>query len=54
MVLRHDSESNLLYAKLDSNPTRKLVFAYNRERYLSMAAKALIMVHEKQEERTQE
>ncbi|WP_408010033.1 LysR family transcriptional regulator [Pseudalkalibacillus sp. A8] len=52
MVLRQNPERNLLYVKLDSNPTRTLVFAYNRERYLSIATKTLIMVHEKQEERT--
>ncbi|TCP29482.1 DNA-binding transcriptional LysR family regulator [Scopulibacillus darangshiensis] len=48
MVLRRDLERKLHYVKLDSNPTRTLVFAMNRERYLSMAAKALIKIHEEQ------
>jgi DNA-binding transcriptional LysR family regulator len=35
-----------LYFPLDGNPTRTLVFAYRAERYLSMAARALLDVYE--------
>ncbi|MGE8077683.1 LysR family transcriptional regulator substrate-binding protein [Peribacillus loiseleuriae] len=40
--------TSLAYMKLDSNPTRTLVFTYNKKRYLSMNAKALIEIYEKQ------
>ncbi|MGG3890778.1 LysR family transcriptional regulator [Metabacillus fastidiosus] len=41
-------QPSLAYIKLDSNPTRTLVFTYNKKRYLSMNAKALIEIYEKQ------
>ncbi|MFJ7974229.1 LysR family transcriptional regulator substrate-binding protein [Peribacillus sp. NPDC096379] len=40
--------TSLAYMRLDSNPTRTLVFTYNRKRYLSMNEKALIEIYEKQ------
>ncbi|MGG3806594.1 LysR family transcriptional regulator [Metabacillus fastidiosus] len=49
MVIHRSSyQSSLTYIKLDSNPTRTLVFTYNKKRYLSMNAKALIEIYEKQ------
>lgn len=48
MVLRQDPNRNLTYVKLESNPTRTLVFAYNRQRYLSKATKAFIRIHQNQ------
>ncbi|MED4531542.1 LysR family transcriptional regulator [Metabacillus fastidiosus] len=41
-------QTSLTYIKLDSNPTRTLVFTYKKKRYLSMNAKALIEIYEKQ------
>ncbi|OAS89530.1 MULTISPECIES: LysR family transcriptional regulator [Metabacillus] len=48
IVHRSAQQSSLSYIKLDTNPTRTLVFTYNKERYLSMNAKALIEIYEKQ------
>jgi DNA-binding transcriptional LysR family regulator len=43
MVIRQSAyQSFLTYFKLDSNPTRTLVFTYKKERYLSMNARALV------------
>lgn len=49
MVIRQSAHQNsLTYFKLDSNPTRTLVFTYKKDRYLSMNAKALMNIYEKQ------
>lgn len=48
IVHRSVYQTSLAYIKLDSNPTRTLVFTYNKKRYLSMNAKALIEIYEKQ------
>ncbi|MGG3799777.1 LysR family transcriptional regulator [Metabacillus fastidiosus] len=48
IIHRSSYQSSLTYIKLDSNPTRTLVFTYNKKRYLSMNAKALIEIYEKQ------
>ncbi len=48
IVHRSAYQTSLAYMKLDSNPTRTLVFTYNKKRYLSMNAKALIEIYEKQ------
>jgi DNA-binding transcriptional LysR family regulator len=46
MVVHRDTQKCPLYFKLDSKPTRTLVFAYNRERYLSATSRALIKIYE--------
>jgi DNA-binding transcriptional LysR family regulator len=48
IVHRRAYQTSLAYIKLDSNPTRTLVFTYNKKRYLSINAKALIEIYEKQ------
>jgi DNA-binding transcriptional LysR family regulator len=48
IVHRSAYQPTLAYMKLDSNPTRTLVFTYNKTRYLSMHAKALIEIYENQ------
>jgi hypothetical protein len=48
IVNRSADQSSLAYMKLDSNPTRTLVFTNNKKRYLSMNAQALIEIFEKQ------
>ncbi|MBU8880173.1 LysR family transcriptional regulator [Bacillus sp. FJAT-29790] len=49
MIVRRDpQQTSFTYIKLDSNPTRTLAFTYNKERYLSMNARALIEIYEKQ------
>jgi DNA-binding transcriptional LysR family regulator len=48
IVHRSPQQTYFSYIELDSNPTRTLVFTYNKERYLSMNAKALIEIYEKQ------
>jgi hypothetical protein len=48
MVIRQSAyQTSLTYFKLDSNPTRTLVFTYKKERYLSMNARALVKIFEK-------
>ncbi|MBD1381820.1 LysR family transcriptional regulator [Metabacillus arenae] len=47
-IHRSSYQTSLHYMKLDSNPTRTLVFTYKKERYLSMNARALIEIYEKQ------
>lgn len=42
-------QTSLVYMKLESSPTRTLVFTYNKERYLSINAKALMEIYEKQQ-----
>lgn len=37
-------QTSLTYFKLDSNPTRTLVFTYKKDRYLSMNARALMEI----------
>ncbi|MFD1677056.1 LysR family transcriptional regulator [Alicyclobacillus fodiniaquatilis] len=46
MVIHHHMPVAPLYASLTSAPTRTLVFAYRRERYLSLAARALLQVQQ--------
>ncbi|GIM45083.1 putative HTH-type transcriptional regulator YcgK [Collibacillus ludicampi] len=46
MVRRH-VHPHPLYLSLDSKPSRTLVFAYRAERYLSLAARALLDIYEK-------
>jgi DNA-binding transcriptional LysR family regulator len=46
VIHKNLQQTSLKYIKLDSNPTRTLVFTYNKDRYLSMNAKALIEIHE--------
>lgn len=48
VVHQNQQQTSFTYIKLDSNPTRTLVFTFNKERYLSMNAKALIEIYEKQ------
>jgi DNA-binding transcriptional LysR family regulator len=48
VIHRSDFQTSLTYFKLDSNPTRTLVFTYKKDRYLSMNAKALMSIYEKQ------
>lgn len=45
MVARNNREP--LYVSLRSNPTRTIVFAYNKDRYLNKAAKAFLNMYEK-------
>jgi DNA-binding transcriptional LysR family regulator len=45
VIHRSLQQTPLTYIKLDSNPTRTLVFTYNKERYLSMNAKALVEIY---------
>ncbi|MFC4077061.1 LysR family transcriptional regulator [Salinithrix halophila] len=42
MVVRHHAQPKPLYLPIDSHPTRTLVFVYLKERYLSLAARALL------------
>jgi DNA-binding transcriptional LysR family regulator len=47
MVIRQSAyQFFLTYFKLESNPTRTLVFTYKKERYLSMNARALVKIFE--------
>jgi DNA-binding transcriptional LysR family regulator len=46
VIHKNLQQTSVTYIKLDSNPTRTLVFTYNKDRYLSMNAKALIEIHE--------
>ena len=47
VIHRSAFQTSLTYFKLDSNPTRTLVFTYKKERYLSMNARALIEIYER-------
>ncbi|WP_423800024.1 LysR family transcriptional regulator [Neobacillus sp. SAB-20_R2A] len=46
MVMRQNANFNPLYIPLQSHPTRTVVFAYLKERYLSLAARAFMDVYE--------
>ncbi|MGM7682828.1 LysR family transcriptional regulator [Cytobacillus sp. Hm23] len=44
MVVHQNSNTQLTYFKINSNPTRTLVFAYHHERYLSSPSRAFMSV----------
>ncbi len=50
MVIQQRSPSTPLYILLEPQSTRTLVFAYHRQRYLSLAAKSFIEIYDQSKE----
>ncbi|MCH6266956.1 LysR family transcriptional regulator substrate-binding protein [Neobacillus citreus] len=48
MVMRQNANVNPLYIPLQSYPTRTVVFAYLKDRYLSLAARAFMDAYDRE------